>query len=61
MEKENKGRYLKKVEECFDDLILSLQRQKWNKHITWIKVKNYLLPIFWTTRKVFNNYGRIKY
>jgi len=28
MEKENKGGYLRKVEECFDDLIISLQRQK---------------------------------
>lgn len=38
MKKENKGRYLRKVEECFDDLIISLQRQKGYKHITWIKV-----------------------
>lgn len=61
MEKEKKGGYWRKVEECFDDLIISLQRQKGNKHITWLKVKNYLLLIFWTTQKVFNNYGWIKY
>jgi len=43
MEKENNGCYLRKVEECFDDLIITLKGQKGNKNYhNMKKTKNYV-------------------